>query len=101
MPRTPARKPIRSLPVHYRVELNELKAHLFLVTLTIPRPEAEQRVSLPVWIPGSYLVREFSKNLQDLQARQASRSLAVKQLDKCSWQLSCDPDRPLVLSYQV
>ena len=91
-------------PVHYRVEIGDLQAHLFHVTLTIAHPAALQRVSLPVWIPGSYLVREFSKNLQGLQAHQGSRSaapLAVKQLDKCNWQIACAPDRPLVLRYQV
>lgn len=55
-------------PLHYRIEIGELNAHLFGVTLTMARPAALQRVSLPVWIPGSYLIREFSKNLQSLQA---------------------------------
>ena len=61
-------------------------------------------MSLPVWIPGSYLVREFSKNLQGLQAHQGSRSpvpLAVEQLDKCSWQIACSPASALVLRYEV
>ena len=91
-------------PIHYRVEIGDALAHLFRVTLTIARPVALQRVSLPVWIPGSYLVREFSKNLQGLQARQGGRStalLAVEQLDKCSWQIACAPAKALVLSYQV
>ncbi|MGH6638526.1 MAG: M61 family metallopeptidase, partial [Polaromonas sp.] len=89
-------------PLHYRIEIGGLHAHLFHVTLTIAQPAALQRVSLPVWIPGSYLVREFSKNLQGLQAHQGSRTpIAVKQLDKCSWQIPCDPAKPLVLSYQV
>ena len=79
----------------------ELHAHLFRVTLTIARPAALQRVSLPVWIPGSYLVREFSKHLQDLQARQGDEPLAVEQLDKCSWRIACAPGQPLVLSYQI
>ena len=81
-----------------------MHAHLFHITLTIAKPAALQRVSLPVWIPGSYLVREFSKNLQGLQAHQGSRSpaaLAVEQLNKCSWQIACSPARALVLSYQV
>jgi predicted metalloprotease with PDZ domain len=56
--------------IHYTVEAAKLHAHLFQVTLTIPAPAAEQTVSLPVWIPGSYLVREFSKNLQNLSAQQ-------------------------------
>ena len=93
-------------PLHYRVEIGDLNAHLFRVTLTIARPAALQRVSLPVWIPGSYLVREFSKNLQNLQAHQgngkgAAAALPLVQLDKCSWQVECSPAKALVLSYEV
>jgi predicted metalloprotease with PDZ domain len=102
-----AAKKSSALPagIHYRVEPADLHAHLFRVTLTIARPAALQQVSLPVWIPGSYLVREFSKNLQKLHARQGTRGVAVQQLDKCSWQISTDasaaPLAPLVLDYEV
>lgn len=105
MPKHPA-KPSGTSPaaVHYRVEIADLHAHLFRITLTIARPAALQRLALPVWIPGSYLVREFSKNLQGLRARQGTRALPagqIEQLDKCSWQVRCSPDRPLVLVYEV
>lgn len=86
---------------HYRIEAADLHAHLFRVTLTIGQPANLQRVSLPVWIPGSYLVREFSKNLQRLAARQDGRPVAVHQLDKCNWQVDCVPSSPLVLAYEV
>ena len=91
-------------PVHYRVEAGNMHAHLFHVTLTVARPAALQRVSLPVWIPGSYLVREFSKNLQGLQASQGGRSpipVPIEQLDKSTWQIACSPASALVLRYQV
>lgn len=88
-------------PLHYRVELADLHAHLFRVTLTIAQPNPQQRLALPVWIPGSYLVREFSKQLQQLQARQGGKVVPVQQLDKCSWQVECSPQQPLVLSYEV
>ncbi len=94
-------KNVAPAAIHYRVEVADLHAHLFRVTLTIAQPQAQQRVSLPVWVPGSYLVREFSKNLQRLQARQDGKTLALRQLDKCSWQIDCMPQRPLVLSYEV
>jgi len=87
--------------VGYRVRVLDLHAHLFEVTLTIAHPAAVQRVSLPAWIPGSYLVREFSKSLQRLQARQGSKTLALTQLDKCSWQVDCATTKPLVLSYEI
>ncbi|MGZ5193907.1 MAG: M61 family metallopeptidase [Ramlibacter sp.] len=91
----------RSASLHYRVEVADIHAHLFRVTLHIDQPAAQQRVSLPVWIPGSYLVREFSKNLQRLAARQGGRPVAVQQIDKCNWQVECVPSQPLVLTYEV
>jgi predicted metalloprotease with PDZ domain len=97
-PRAPAGPPWR---LHYRVEAADLHAHLFHVTLTIEQPAAEQRLSLPVWIPGSYLVREFAKNLQRLVARQEGRTVPMQQLDKCTWQVDCRASSPLVLTYEV
>jgi predicted metalloprotease with PDZ domain len=91
----------RSASIHYRVEVADIHAHLFRVTLHIDQPAPQQRVSLPVWIPGSYLVREFSKNLQRLAARQGGRPAAVQQIDKCSWQVECVPSQPLALTYEV
>ncbi len=93
--------PTPPFPIHYRVEVADLHAHLFRVTLTIAQPAALQRVSLPVWIPGSYLVREFSKNLQHLQARQGKRALAVQQRDKNTWEMAAQPGKPLVLTCEV
>jgi predicted metalloprotease with PDZ domain len=87
--------------LHYAVEAADLHAHLFRVTLTIAQPARQQTVSLPVWIPGSYLVREFSKNLQRLTARQGRRTLTPTQLDKCTWQIDCQDTQPLVLRYEV
>ncbi len=91
----------RTAPVHYRVEPADLNAHLFSVTLTVAAPAELQELSLPVWIPGSYLVREFSKNLQQLQARQGRRTVPLTQLDKNHWQAQCRPGQTLVLTYQV
>ncbi len=87
--------------IHYNVEAADLHAHLFRVTLTIAEPAAFQTVSLPVWIPGSYLVREFSKNLQNLQAKQGRRKVSLNQRNKCTWDMACNEGVPLVLQYEV
>ena len=87
--------------LRYSVEAANLHAHLFRVTLSIADPDAQQTVSLPTWIPGSYLVREFSKNLQNLNARQGRRQITIQQLDKCSWQIDCKAGEALTLSYEV
>ena len=87
--------------VHYQVEPADLHAHLFHVRLTIARPQAQQELALPVWIPGSYLVREFAKNLQQLTAHQGQHPVALTQLDKHRWRAECIADKPLVLTYTV
>lgn len=87
--------------VHYFVEPADPSAHLFHVTLTVAQPAPQQTLMLPVWIPGSYLVREFSKHLQRLSARQGDLALRVTQRDKHHWQVPCDPTQPLVLQYEV
>jgi len=88
-------------PVHYRIDPSAWRARLYRVTLTVAAPAAAQELSLPVWIPGSYLVREFAKNLQLLRARQGDDEVALTQLDKHRWRAASRPDLPLELSYEV
>ena len=87
--------------MHYRIEAADLHAHLYGVTLTIEQPAANQLVSLPVWIAGSYMVREFAKQITGISARQGKRHVAVHQLDKATWALDCEAGKPLSLHYQV
>ncbi len=87
--------------IHYRVSPADLHAHLFAITLAIPAAQAQQRVALPVWIAGSYLVREFSQHLQQLSAWQGPQRLPLQQLDKCTWQVDCQAGAALELRYEV
>jgi len=87
--------------VRYRVEIEDAHAHLFRVTMQLPRPQPDQVVQLPVWIPGSYLVREFSRHLSGLVARQGRRDCAIEALDKSRWRVRCNGTATLELSYRV
>ena len=87
--------------ITYRIEVADPHAHLFRVTLTIGRPMPEQRLSLPVWIPGSYLVREFARHLSGLSAKQGAFDRPLRQLDKATWLARCEGRGALVVSYLV
>lgn len=87
--------------MHYTIEVADAHAHLYGVTLTIDQPAQDQRVSMPVWIAGSYMVREFAKQMVSLRATQNKRAVAITQIDKASWQVHCAEDAPLMLYYQV
>ncbi|MBP7459327.1 MAG: peptidase M61, partial [Ottowia sp.] len=78
-----------------------LGGHRFGVQIRIEQPAATQRVSLPAWIPGSYLIREFARHLLPLHAAQGRTERACTQIDKSTWDIDCDPRRPLVLRYEV
>ncbi|MDE2400871.1 MAG: M61 family metallopeptidase [Burkholderiales bacterium] len=87
--------------IDYRIEVGSTHAHRFNVTLRIARPQAQQLLSLPVWIPGSYLVREFARHLSPLLAQQGGRSVPVQQLDKTTWAVECTGKGALTISYEV
>lgn len=79
----------------------DLASHRYRVSIRVVGPAARQRLSLPVWIPGSYLVREFSRNLQRLAARQGGKPLEATQVDKNTWELVCTPSIALLVEYEV
>ncbi len=87
--------------IDYLIEASDPQAHLYRVTLKVPRPDPQHCLSLPVWIPGSYMVREFSRHLSRLRARQGTRECRVEQRDKCSWSVECQGSQTLELSYEV
>jgi predicted metalloprotease with PDZ domain len=69
--------------------------------LTVPHPDPRgQRFVFPAWIPGSYLIRDFARNVMQIEARAGGRPIRIEKLDKCTWQ--CAPCAgPLELRYQV
>jgi len=73
-------------PVHYRIRPAHPEAHLFEVHLTIARPAPEgQVVSLPAWIPGSYMIRDFAKNIVTIEAACHDKPIRLEKLDKQTW----------------
>src|SRR3982074_2648420 len=60
-------------------------------------------LALPVWAPGSYKVRDFSKNLLDLTARdpETSRPLPVAKARKNAWRVELGGARAVEVEYDV
>jgi predicted metalloprotease with PDZ domain len=77
-----------SRPVHrYRIEPKNPGAHLFEVTVTVEEPAADgQIVSIPAWIPGSYMIRDFARHVVSIRAHSGDRELELVKLDKSHWQ---------------
>jgi predicted metalloprotease with PDZ domain len=87
--------------IRYRVDVADPNAHLYRVTLRVAGPAPVQRLSLPVWVPGSYMVREFGRHLSRVQAAQGGKARTVDQLDKTTWQVACGGSQALEVTYDV
>lgn len=88
-------------PIRYQIRPANPGAHLFEVRLTVNEPAPDgQRLSMAAWIPGSYMIRDFAKNVVWLRAECQSRSIRVEKLDKQTWR--CAPcDGPLTVTYEI
>ncbi|MES2072745.1 MAG: PDZ domain-containing protein [Pseudomonadota bacterium] len=74
-------------PIQYAIIPKDLAGHLFQVSLQVATPDPEgQRLALPAWIPGSYMVREFARNIVSIRAHCDGKKVVLKKLDKHSWQ---------------
>ncbi|MCU7984710.1 MULTISPECIES: M61 family metallopeptidase [unclassified Shewanella] len=87
--------------IHYQIIPVDPKAHLFAVTMTLSQPKPVQVFSLPAWLPGSYMVRDFAKNIIELKAQDAQgQTLKLTQLDKQTWSVDNNSSE-IILTYQV
>ncbi len=90
-----------SLPVRYRVSMPRPHSHLFEVVAEFPACGDEVTVALPVWTPGSYLVREYARHVQEVSAQTSSGApLPFTRLDKRSFRVTAK-NQPFRLSYGV
>ncbi len=89
------------MTLHYQVSFSDAAAHLIDVTLTLSNPNGEgQILRLPNWIPGSYMIRDFSRNIVSLSASCQGQGVALEKLDKSTWQAAPGLSE-LVVHYRV
>ena len=87
--------------LRYRIAPINPGGHLFEVTLTIAEPDpAGQVISMPAWIPGSYLIRDFARHVVSMRARSGDRELELLKLDKSRWQTEACLE-PITLTAEI
>ncbi|QNH52085.1 M61 family metallopeptidase [Acinetobacter venetianus] len=87
--------------LHYQIEFDDYRQHLVHVTLRF-LANPNQELWLPTWIPGSYLVREFSKHIESVKASdEAGRILSIKKTEKNRWRLFNTDHELITVEYDV
>ena len=87
--------------IHYTIVPKDLAAHLYAVTVTVNQPDPiGQCFSLPAWIPGSYMIREFARNIVQISAESDGKKIGLSKLDKHTW-IADECEGVLTVRYEV
>jgi len=88
-------------PTRYAIVPKHPEAHLFEASCTVADPDPRgQRFALPAWIPGSYLIRDFARNVVAIRAQSGRRTVSITKLDKHTW-IAAPVQGPLTVTLQV
>ena len=84
-------------PHRYSIVPKDAAAHLFEVRLTVEKPDPNgQAFSVPAWIPGSYMIRDYARNVVSCRAESEGKHVALGKIDKSTWQ-AAKTERALTL----
>lgn len=87
--------------IQYTVTLLKPHAHIFKVTLEINQPNDNGQVlSLPAWIPGSYMIRDFAKNIISIKAQSDNKPVNLEKIDKSTWKAEA-VNTAILIEYEV
>jgi len=88
--------------INYHIALPQRRAHLIDVTITIASPALNIDLQMPVWTPGSYLVREYARHVQSFSVNQAGQPCLWFKTDKTTWHIQAAyVETPITVHYQV
>ncbi|HEV8397396.1 MAG TPA: PDZ domain-containing protein [Vicinamibacterales bacterium] len=90
-------------PLRYTLSFPAPQTHYMEVAVAVPtdrRPEVE--LMMAVWTPGSYLVREYERNVEGVTAAAAhGRALTVVKSDKNRWRVTTGGAATVTVKYRV
>ncbi|WP_293127903.1 M61 family metallopeptidase [Microcoleus sp. bin38.metabat.b11b12b14.051] len=88
--------------IHYSVAMPHPESHLFEVTLRVQGwSEPVLDLKMPVWTPGSYLVREYARHLQDFRSLSGARALPWRKQSKNHWQIDTNSVSDITVFYRI
>jgi predicted metalloprotease with PDZ domain len=87
-----------SHPVQYSVSFSDADRHLIDVEVTVPIEGETVELMMPVWTPGSYLVREYARNIESIAAFDAATAepLEIRKSAKNRWVVTGGDDTETV-----
>jgi len=88
--------------MHYTLNIPKPSNHYAEISINVEVDAAGEYVfSMPVWTPGSYLIREFSKSVAQVTAKSSGNTLIVEKIEKNRWKVTTDKKGTINFNYKV
>ena len=88
--------------VSYEVSFKEPQAHYAAVEMNIAGLSKDYiDVKMPAWAPGSYLIREFAKNVESFTASAENKPVRTEKIKKNTWRIYTGKAKAVKISYDV
>lgn len=88
--------------IGFEVSFKEPQAHYAEVQMNISGLTKDYiDVKMPVWTPGSYLVREFEKSVEGFTASASGKALKVEKVRKNTWRVFSAKASNIKINYSV
>lgn len=99
----PLKKTDQKGTLFYQVAMSQPRSHLFEVKLQVKNWQSDTlNLKMPVWTPGSYLIREYARHIQDFVAQNSNgKRLNSSKVSKNHWQISTDNCQEIEVNYRV
>jgi len=89
-------------PIRYSVRFAAPQTHYLEVEASIPAAKPALELMMPVWTPGSYLVREYSRNVESFRASTPDgKPLVWRKTRKNRWLVETGGAARVTLNYRV
>ncbi|MBX7054264.1 MAG: PDZ domain-containing protein [Pyrinomonadaceae bacterium] len=89
--------------IAYKVSMSQPSTHYLEVEMSVKWQQMPEMLELkmPVWTPGSYLVREYARHVQDFESMNAVGALGWKKINKNTWQVETKGSKEVIAKYRV
>src|SRR5215510_5099932 len=89
-------------PIRYTVRFPAPHTNYLDVEAIVPTEgQASVDMMMAVWTPGSYLIREYERNVEDVRAFDGARALGVSRAVKNHWEIATGGAREVRIAYRV
>ena len=86
----------------YEINLTAPQTRFVHVKLSINAKKGKNAFHLPVWTPGSYLVRDFPKHVINVKAKDSEENnLEISKTSKHTWIVNTDVEKEIIIEYDV